>query len=117
MADSVYENIRASRVQGTAVYNPVGERLGAIDDLVIGKRDGTVKYAIMSFGGFLGMGEEYYPVPWDMLRYDAGKGGYVADLTKERLTGSPRFNRGDEPNWTDPAFGRRIDDYYGSPPI
>ncbi len=117
MADSVYENIRSSRVRGTAVYNPAGERLGAIDDLVIGKRDGMVKYAIMSFGGFLGMGEAYYPVPWNMLRYDADRGGYVADLTKEKLTDSPRFDRGNEPNWTDPAFGRRIDDHYGSPPI
>jgi sporulation protein YlmC with PRC-barrel domain len=117
MADSAYENIRASRVQGTAVYNPAGERLGAIDDLVIGKRDGVVKYAIMSFGGFLGMGEEYYPVPWNMLRYDADKGGYVSDLTKDKLTDSPHFPAGQEPDWTDPAFGRRVDYHYGSPPI
>ena len=69
------------------------------------------------FGGFLGMGEEYYPVPWDMLSYDAQKGGYVADLTKEKLTSSPHFKAGQEPDWTDPAFGRSVDYHYGSPPI
>lgn len=117
MADSAYENIRASRVQGTTVYGPAGKRLGVIDDLVIGKRDGEVKYAIMSFGGFLGLGEEYYPVPWSMLHYDADKGGYVTDLTRDRLTGSPHFAAGQEPDWTDPAFGRRVDYHYGSPPF
>jgi len=115
MSQSAYENIRSSRVRGTVVYNRAGERLGVIDDLVIGKRDGQVKYAIMSFGGFLGVGEEYYPVPWDMLSYDPAREGYVADLTKDQLTRSPHFSAEKEPNWTDPAFGRRVDDYYGPP--
>jgi sporulation protein YlmC with PRC-barrel domain len=61
------ENVRASNVTGTTVYNTQGENIGSIDDIVIGKRDGRVKYAIMSFGGFLGIGESYHPLPWRVL--------------------------------------------------
>jgi sporulation protein YlmC with PRC-barrel domain len=105
--------IEASRVNGTRVYNTQGDHLGHIYDLVIGKRDGKVKYAIMSFGGFLGIGEEYHPLPWDVLKYDERQGGYVVGLTTEQLQGAPRYAEGDRPDWVDPAYGRRINDYYG----
>lgn len=116
MSQSPFENIRASRVEGTAVYNSAGEHLGHIDDLVIGKRDGQVKYAIMSFGGFLGIGEAFHPIPWAALDYDEAKGGYVVDLTREALDNAPRYQAESEPNWGDSAYYRRIDDYYGVPP-
>jgi sporulation protein YlmC with PRC-barrel domain len=117
MEGSSFENIRASRVEGTEVYTPSGEHLGQIDDLVIGKRDGEVKYAIMSFGGFLGIGEEYHPMPWNTLDYDPEKGGYVVNMTKEQLRDAPHYGRQTEPDWADPAYGRRINDYYGVPPF
>lgn len=117
MENSSFENIRASRVEGTEVYNPSGEHLGQIDDLVIGKRDGEVKYAIMSFGGFLGMGEEYHPMPWNTLTYEPEKSGYVVNMTKDQLRDAPHYGRQAEPDWADPAYGRSINDYYGIPPF
>ncbi|WP_246333149.1 PRC-barrel domain-containing protein [Aureimonas mangrovi] len=105
--------IEASRVNGTKVYNTDGDSLGHIHDVVIGKRDGHVKYAIMSFGGFLGIGEEYHPLPWNILKYDERQGGYVVGLTVEQLQGAPRYAERDRPNWEDEAYGRRVNDYYG----
>ncbi len=106
--------IEASLVTGTSVYNTEGDRLGTIHDIVIGKRDGRVKYAIMSFGGFLGIGEEYHPLPWHVLKYDERQGGYVVGVTIDQLKDAPRYGAG-ESRWTDPDYGRRIDDYYGAP--
>mgnify|MGYP003117611393 CR=1 FL=1 len=106
-------NIEASRVNGTKVYNRQGENLGSIYDLVIGKRDGQVKYAIMSFGGFLGIGDEYHPLPWVQLDYDERQGGYVVDLDKSRLEGAPRYHNDSAPDWSDPTYGRTVDEYYG----
>ena len=105
-------NIEASRVEGTAVYNTDGDHLGHIQDLVIGKRDGQVKYAILSFGGFLGIGEDYHPLPWHVLKYDARQGGYVVGITREQLEGAPRFAPDASPGWNDPDTGQRIDDYW-----
>lgn len=110
------ENIRASRVEDTAVHNTAGERLGTISDLVIGKRDGKVKYAIMSFGGFLGVGEDYHPLPWEKLRYDEHEGSYVVDLSKEQLEDAPRYGADRDIDWSDRESTRRINDYYGVPP-
>lgn len=107
------DGIEASRVSGTKVYNTEGESLGHIYDIVIGKRDGRVRYAIMSFGGFLGIGEEYHPLPWEVLKYDERQGGYVVGITIDQLKGAPRYAEADRPRWDDPAYGRRVDDYYG----
>jgi hypothetical protein len=75
--------INAERVEGTSVYNPQGDKLGTIDDIMIDKVSGKAIYAIMSFGGFLGIGEKYHPLPWSALNYDEGKGGYVVNLDKK----------------------------------
>jgi hypothetical protein len=106
--------IEASLVTGTNVYSTEGDHLGTIHDIVIGKRDGRVNYAIMSFGGFLGIGEAYHPLPWHVLKYDERQGGYVVGVTIDQLKEAPRYGAG-ESRWTDPAYGRRIDDYYGAP--
>jgi hypothetical protein len=67
----------------------------------------------MSFGGFLGMGESYHPLPWQKLDYDRNKGGFVVDLDKKQLEGAPYYKTGDF-DWT-PDYGRRVDQYYGVP--
>ena len=77
--------IAANKVKGTNVYNPAGEKLGSVDDIMIDKVSGRAIYAVMSFGGFLGMGEMYHPLPWTTLKYDAQKGGYVVNLDKRQL--------------------------------
>jgi hypothetical protein len=108
--------IAASKVEGTSVYNKQAESLGSIYDVVIDKRSGQVAYAIMSFGGFLGMGESYHPLPWKVLTYNTQMGGYVVDLDKNRLQKAPSYGPGKTPDWTDPAYMRGINDYYGVPP-
>ena len=105
--------IASNKVEGTAVYNRQGERLGEVYNFMVDKRSGKVEYAVMSFGGFLGMGQSYHPLPWRVLTYDTGKGGYVVDLDKDRLRGAPSYTGSEAPDWSDPAYGRRIDDYYG----
>lgn len=109
------ENVRASNVTGTTVYNAAGDNLGEVDDIVIGKRDGQVKYAILSIGGFLGIGQEYHPVPWAELNYSEDQGGFVINRTREQLEGAPRYSSADEPDWSDRAYGERVYGYYGVP--
>jgi hypothetical protein len=108
--------IAASKVEGTSVYNRGGESLGSIYDVMIDKRSGQVAYAVMSFGGFLGMGERYHPLPWAVLDYDERQGGYVVDLDKQRLQNAPSYGVNETPDWSNRDYGRRIDEYYGVPP-
>jgi PRC-barrel domain len=83
---------------------------------MIDKPSGKVAYAIMSFGGFLGMGNQYHPLPWSVLKYDTNLGGYVVNLDKRQLEGGPAYDVGDEPAWGDRAYERKIHDYYGVGP-
>ncbi len=106
--------IASDKVEGTAVYNRQGEKLGSVYNFMVDKRSGQVAYAVMSFGGFLGVGGKHHPLPWKSLTYDTGKGGYVVDLDKDKLQGAPSYGAGESPDWRDPAYGRRIDDYYGA---
>jgi uncharacterized protein YrrD len=103
--------IAADKVNGTNVYNPAGDTLGSIDDIMIDKVSGRAIYAVMSFGGFLGMGEKFHPLPWATLKYDAQKGGYVVNLDKQILEGAPYYDRGSEFTWTR-DYGREVDSYY-----
>jgi hypothetical protein len=80
---------------------------------MIDKVSGQVQYAVLSFGGFLGIGDSYYPLPWNKLTYDTGRGGYVIDIDKERLKGAPSYKSADDPGWREQSFGRRVDEYYG----
>src|SRR6185312_16537880 len=83
--------ILASRVKGTAVYNGQGERIGTVEDIVLDKLSNQIMFAALGFGGFLGMGEKYHPVPWSMLDYDADKGGYVVPMNKDVLQSAPAY--------------------------
>jgi hypothetical protein len=104
--------IAASRVSGTAVYNPAGERLGSVEDVMIDKQSGQVVYALLSFGGFLGIGGKRHPLPWQALRYDLASGGYVVDIDPRRLEGAPVIAEGSYDEYEDPAWGQRVHDYY-----
>ncbi|MBB3810821.1 PRC-barrel domain-containing protein [Pseudochelatococcus contaminans] len=108
--------IGADNVSGTAVYNAAGEDLGSIHDIIIDKKTGRVAYAVLSFGGFLGIGEKYHPLPWSALTYDVNQGGYVVHLTREQLEGAPQFGAEERPDWRDRAYEQRIHDYYGIGP-
>lgn len=107
--------ISSDKVEGTAVYSGAGEKLGSIDDLMIDKRSGRVRYAVLEFGGFLGMATDRYPMPWDVLKYDTAKGGYMVPLDKARLKGAPRYTVEETPIY-DQEYGARVDKYYGIGP-
>ncbi|SKA35648.1 PRC-barrel domain-containing protein [Enhydrobacter aerosaccus] len=105
--------IAADKVNGTDVYNPTGDKLGTVDDIMLDKKSGQAIYAVMSFGGFLGMGEKQYPLPWSALTYDETKGGFVVNVDKKRLENAPTIDEEDFV-WT-PDYGRSVDKYYGAP--
>jgi sporulation protein YlmC with PRC-barrel domain len=106
--------IAADKVEGTDVYNMQGEKLGVVDDIMIDKVSGKAIYAIMSFGGFLGIGEKYYPLPWSALKYDEARGGYIVNLDKKKLENAPSYDLDEDFLWT-PEYGRRVDKYYNAP--
>jgi len=85
--------VAADKVQGTKIYNTAGDNLGSVDDIMIDEKSGVIAYAIMSVGGFLGIGSRYYPLPWSMLRFDAHIGGYVANIERAQLEGGPAYGR------------------------
>jgi len=104
--------IASNRVEGTAVYDRAGEKLGRIEYFMVDKVTGRADYAVMSFGGLFGLGHDHYPIPWDMLEYAPEKGGYVVDLDKERLKSGPNFRAGEEPDFNR-DYDRVVYDYYG----
>ncbi|MES2718057.1 MAG: PRC-barrel domain-containing protein [Pseudomonadota bacterium] len=104
--------IASDRVEGTDVYSTTGDKLGSIDGLMINKQSGQVRYAVLEFGGFLGIGTDRYPLPWSMLKYDTTLEGYVVPLDKDKLDKAPRYNADDSPAYTD-EYGRRVSSYYG----
>ncbi len=106
--------IAASQVNGTNVYNATGEKLGHIYDVMLDKQSGKADNAIMSFGGFLGIGDRYHPLPWQVLHYEPKLGGYMVDVDRRRLEGAPSFAASDTSLWDDPAYGRQVTDYYGA---
>ena len=109
---STQDVISSERVEGTNVYNANGDKLGSIDDLMIDKRSGQVRYAVLEFGGFLGMGTDRYPLPWNMLKYDTSMDGYVVPIDKDTLKDAPRYEDSERPAYTE-AYGTRVNDYYG----
>jgi sporulation protein YlmC with PRC-barrel domain len=116
MADLLTENqgdlIASDRVEGTAVYNLRGEKLGRISNFMVDKRSGQVRYAVLSFGGFLGLGNDHYPLPWSMLRYDTKLDGYAIELDKRVLDDAPRYAGDRQPGY-DEDYGRSVYQYYG----
>jgi len=87
-----------------------------VDDIMIDKVSGQAIYALMSFGGFLGIGENYHPLAWSTLRYDEGKGGYVVNLDKQMLEDAPTYDMESDFQWT-PDYGRQVDKYYNAPDL
>lgn len=107
--------IGSDKVEGTAVYGTDGQRIGSIERVMIDKVSGKVAYAVLGFGGFLGIGDDHYPLPWQSLRYDTNLGGYVTSITDSQLRGAPKYSDESSWNWSDPSVARSVDDYYGSP--
>jgi len=105
--------IRAAQVQGTAVTNPSNENLGSIRDVVLDKFDGSVRYAVLEFGGFLGMGSKLFALPWELLNYDQGVDAYVIDIDKQVLQRAPGFDADHWPDMGAVEFDSGLRAYYG----
>jgi sporulation protein YlmC with PRC-barrel domain len=108
--------IAGSKVSGTTVYDTVGEKLGSIEDVMIDKTSGRIAYALMSFGGFLGIGDKHHPLPWTTLKYDTSLGGYVVNIDRRTLEGAPVYDDDEAVNWEDRDWGQRVHDYYHADP-
>jgi sporulation protein YlmC with PRC-barrel domain len=107
--------IRAKKVLGTNVTDRTGKKIGEVEDVVLDKKSNNILFAVVGFGGFLGMAEKYHPVPWASLDYDESYGSYVVDFTKEQLQAAPagsidELTRGDGMGYRDRAY-----DYYKAP--
>ena len=112
--DETRRLIASSKVEGTAVFDRTGEQIGTVYNFMVDKFTGQAIYAVISFGGFLGVGERYFPVPWERLTYDTRLEGYVVDIDRDALDRAPSF-AGDESPWSDPAYGRGVNDFYKGP--
>jgi sporulation protein YlmC with PRC-barrel domain len=105
--------IGSDKVEGTAVYGADGNKIGSIERVMIDKLSGKVSYAVLGFGGFLGIGDDHYPLPWQSLKYDTSLGGYVTGVTEEQLKNAPKYGNDNTWNWSDQARTRAVNDYYG----
>lgn len=104
--------ISSDKVEGCSVFNGSGDKLGSIDDLMIERKSGQVRYAVLEFGGFLGMGTDHYPLPWSMLKYDTQLDGYVVPLEKSQLEKAPHYAPNDAPEYSE-AYGQKVYEHYG----
>jgi hypothetical protein len=107
--------IGSDKVEGTAVYGADDKKIGKLERVMLDKASGKVAYAVLSFGGFLGMGEDYYPTPWSLLKYDTNLGGYRTNLTKNQLEKAPKYSQSTSWNWNRDN-DRRVYDYYKTQP-
>jgi sporulation protein YlmC with PRC-barrel domain len=107
--------IRAKKVIGTQVKDTSGRKIGQIEDVVLDKGSNSIMFAVVGFGGFLGMAEKFHPIPWSSLDYDEGESSYVVGYTKEQLQAAPagsidELTRDDSVSYRDRAY-----DYYKAP--
>ncbi|KAF3996321.1 PRC-barrel domain-containing protein [Glaciimonas immobilis] len=103
----------ADTLIGNDVCNQAGEDLGDIKELMIDTRSGRVSYAVLSFGGFLGMGEKLFAVPWGVLKLDTVNERFILDMDKDRLEHAPGFDKDHWPDMADQNWTNEIDTYYG----
>jgi hypothetical protein len=104
--------IPADRVNGTDVYSKAGDKLGKIEDVAIEKVSGEVAYAILSFGGVLGLGAKFHPVPWKLLKYDEDKRAYIVPMSKADLEKAPMIDETELSGWNDEADREVIHSFY-----
>jgi sporulation protein YlmC with PRC-barrel domain len=108
--------LSASTLTGDKVVNAAGEDLGKIDEIMIDTPTGRVAYAVLSFGGFLGMGNKLFAIPWDKFALDEQNKRFVLNIDRAKLEQAPGFDKDNWPDMADPSWGSRIYSYYGSHP-
>lgn len=110
------ELMGANTLTGNDVYNLQDDDLGDIKEFMLDMRTGRVCYAVLSFGGFLGMGDKLFAVPWAALKLDTRNKRFTLDVAKDRLESAPGFDKDQWPNMADPSWAQGIHDYYGTKP-
>ena len=110
------EVMAADTLEGDKVVNPKGDTLGTIEEIMIDVQRGTVAYAVLSCGGFLGLGDKLFAIPWSAMTLDADRHCFVLDADKERLERAPGFDKDHWPSMADPGWATRVHEYYGARP-
>jgi sporulation protein YlmC with PRC-barrel domain len=107
--------IRAKKVIGSNVTDPAGKKIGQVEDVVLDKQSNSILFAVVGFGGFLGVAEKYHPIPWSSLDYDPAKDAYVVEYTKEQLKAAPTGSIEELTRSDGNAYRERAFDYYKEP--
>jgi sporulation protein YlmC with PRC-barrel domain len=110
------EVLSATTVIGDGVKNLAGENLGKLEDVMLDVNDGRISYGVLSFGGFLGVGNKLFAIPWSALDLNTEEKCFYLNINKEQLENAPGFDKDQWPDMADPKWGRTIYDYYGVAP-
>jgi hypothetical protein len=116
VVDDAHELISSRRVEGTPVWSRKDGKLGTIHSVMIEKRSGKVAYALLSFGGFLGIAGRVHPIPWDMLTYDVDFDAYMVDIDADQLKNAPTLQLDEADRPRDRAYDEEVAGYYGRLP-
>jgi sporulation protein YlmC with PRC-barrel domain len=112
----MYRVLAAGTLVGNHVRNPAGDDLGSIEEIMLDLERGRIAYAVLSFGGFLGIGDKLFAIPWSALRIDRGEHEFTLDMNREALDNAPGFDKHHWPDMADPVFGRKVHKHYGRTP-
>lgn len=104
--------LSAATITGDEVFNLEDEKLGTIQDIMLDMQNSKIRYAVLSSGGFLGMGDRLFAIPWSALQIDGPHKRFTLDVEVERLKAAPGFNEDAWPNWSDPSWNATVDSYY-----
>lgn len=106
----------ATTMIGDGVINPQGDDLGEVEEIMLDLSSGQVAYAVLSFGGFLGMGDKLFAIPWEALSLNTEKKAFVMDIDKEKLENAPGFDKDDWPETVEQSFLEEVHSHYGYDP-
>jgi len=110
------ELMAAHALRGDSVVNPRGYALGRVEHIVLDVQRGRIAYAVLTFGGFLGLGEKYFAIPWNALTFDSDRHRFILNVDRAVLEGAPGFDRNHWPAMADPEWASHLHAYYGFPP-
>lgn len=111
-----YRVLAAGTLTGDRVRSPAGDDIGSIQEIMLDVERGRIAYAVVSFGGFLGIGDKLFAVPWSALRIDRGEHEFILDVNRQILENAPGFDKLHWPDMADPAFSRAVHEHYGRTP-
>lgn len=112
----IRDTMSATTLVGDTVINPQGEDLGKVEDIMLDIHEGRVAYVVLSFGGFMGMGNKLFAIPWKALSLSEERHAFILDVEKDRLKNAPGFDKDNWPDMTQDTFGTEVYEFYGQEP-